>query len=93
MSSPTILPKRTCVCGHHDREHDSGHNCFECGQYVEGDDGCTIRGCDCAEYRTGCQNCGEHVTSTLLSKALKTDYTVCSRRCALQLEYAKELAA
>lgn len=40
--------------------------------------------CSCSEHIPRCQNCGEESTLARLNSR----FDVCSRRCALQLEYA-----
>lgn len=84
-STPQILPKRTCTCGHGEGVHDTEHMCSECDHWHEGDGHC--RGCKCEEFIVACQNCGEE------RKFSEGGYDVCSRRCLYQIEYAKELVA
>lgn len=44
--------------------------------------------CSCSEYVERCQNCGEEAWPIVKSGR----YDACSRRCALQLEYASTRA-
>lgn len=78
---------RACTCGHAEDRHQLDTYCSACSQPVDGDGHCETTGCLCKDYVPRCQNCGD-------ARVFHRDgYDVCSRKCLLQIEYAKELIA
>jgi len=75
----SLLP-HACVCGH-DHETDRGEHVELCLD------------CSCSEMVTRCQNCGAAAEHTLRSMVAGREYEACSRRCALQIDYAARLAS
>jgi hypothetical protein len=66
--------RQGCVCGHDHKTH-RGEDVHMCLE------------CSCLEYRHRCQSCGEDAYPTV---AVAGGYIACSRRCALQIEYAMQ---
>jgi hypothetical protein len=74
MTPVALIRPQLCTCGHDHRTHRDEHveACLECR---------------CSEYIRACQNCGAEASPTTII-GLTPALDVCSRRCALQLEYA-----